>query len=410
MSQQDGGKRPAEGYENTAKRQKSGEADGSAAAAADPYPGYDYDASSGWYLNRAAPEWQYNAATDVHFNAGESQFYRQDPVTQQYRHVTYDATTGAYTDTEPPAPDPEPTGLGQAGLLPHVADHTFMQGRRPTQEDRHTMIPDYGKKLQGLGVQASFYAVFDGHLGEQCSDFVSKSLHVNLATQLKKAGSPLSKASVKQAILQACADTDKEFLRIAKIRKRNDGCCAIALLILDATAFVINVGDSRAVAARDGTAEALSDDHKPERADEQARVEKSGGLVINFGGTWRVTTPEALAWGQQKIKKGPNPIQLAVARSFGDISLKTPRPLLLSIPEVTVVDLGKSDTLVLLGCDGIWDVLSNKTAVETAIEAGRAGKDPKGIAGAVVKLAYERGSTDNISVVACLLHARPVSE
>ena len=107
--------------------------------------------------------------------------------------------------------------------------------------------------------------------------------------------------------------------------------------------------------------------------------------MINFGGTWRVTTPEALAWGQQKIKKvismyfvdnlilflsffgvllwrriarhapsaaissaamcvgcqlsvdgclqsdglsrlqGPNPIQLAVARSFGDISLKTPR-------------------------------------------------------------------------------------
>lgn len=48
--------------------------------------------------------------------------------------------------------------------------------------------------------------------------------------------------------------------------------------------------------------------------------------------------------------------------------------------------------------------------VETAIEAGRAGKDPKGIAGAVVKLAYERGSTDNISVVACLLHARPAAE
>ena len=126
---------------------------------------------------------------------------------------------------------------------------------------------------------------------------------------------------------------------------------------------VINVGDSRAVAARDGTAEALSHDHKPERADEQARVEKSGGLVKNFGGTWRVTTPEALAWGQLKIKKGPNPIQLAVARSFGDITLKAPRPLLLSVPEVTIVDLGKSDNLVLLGCDGIWDVLSNATAV-----------------------------------------------
>ena len=40
-----------------------------------------------------------------------------------------------------------------------------------------------------------------------------------------------------------------------------------------------NVGDSRAVLARDGGAVDLSQDHKPDRPDEQARVVAAGGTV-----------------------------------------------------------------------------------------------------------------------------------
>eukprot|EP00038_Savillea_parva_P028296 m.64240 g.64240 ORF g.64240 m.64240 type:complete len:518 (+) comp8211_c0_seq2:674-2227(+) len=194
-----------------------------------------------------------------------------------------------------------------------------------------------------------------------------------------------------------------QFLRIAKIRKRQDGCCCIAILIVANEMYVINVGDSRAVlGAADRSATALSEDHKPERTDEKQRIEKAGGQVIKYGPVYRVTTAAALAWEQAKIKRGPRPIQPAIARTFGDASLKLPKPILIATPEIRHVTIKSDDALVLLGCDGIWDVLSNQQAVDVAFKSMDAGEDPKAIAGSVVKLAYARGSTDNISVVAIL--------
>lgn len=90
--------------------------------------------------------------------------------------------------------------------------------------------------------------------------------------------------------MQACSAVDKEFLRIAKIRKARDGCCCIAALILGSTVFIVNIGDSRAVIATKKVAAALSDDHKPERPSEKARVEAAGGMVLKYGDCWRVTT------------------------------------------------------------------------------------------------------------------------
>ena len=165
---------------------------------------------------------------------------------------------------------------------------------------------------------------------------------------------------------------------------------------------------SRAVLVENGEAVRLSTDHKPEHPGEKARIERAGGKVLKYGSTWRVTSNEALAWEKQKFKSSPRPVQPAVARSFGDASMKRPQPLLTSDPEITVKELGPEHSLVLLGCDGIWDVLSDQQAVDAAADARRNGEGPKGQAGAVVKLAYDRGSTDNISVVAiCLADAGP---
>ena len=150
---------------------------------------------------------------------------------------------------------------------------------------------------------------------------------------------------------------------------------------------------------------ALSDDHKPERESERARVEAAGGKVVKYGDCWRVTTPEALEWEKLPVfqkQKFSRPVQPAVARSFGDITLKAPRPLLISVPEITVRDVTADDSCILLGCDGIWDVLSNQQAVDAALADSRT--EPKGMASDVVKLAYDRGSQDNISVVAICLH------
>ena len=76
--------------------------------------------------------------------------------------------------------------------------------------------------------------------------------------------------------------------------------------------------------------------------------------------------PEALEWEKlPAFKKNAvaRPVQPAVARSFGDLTLKAPRLLLSSEPEITVREMGADDTLLLLGCDGIWDVLTDQDAV-----------------------------------------------
>lgn len=59
---------------------------------------------------------------------------------------------------------------------------------------------------------------------------------------------------------------------------------------------------------------------------------------------------------------------LSVARAFGDIGLKEPDPLVISTPDVEVRRILPGDTGMILGCDGIWDVLSNQEAVDIALE------------------------------------------
>ena len=78
------------------------------------------------------------------------------------------------------------------------------------------MIHDFGSRHLKGAFPASFYAVFDGHMGEQCSEFASKNLHRNLAKELKKCCEeaptevPLSSEAIEKCIREACAATDRE--------------------------------------------------------------------------------------------------------------------------------------------------------------------------------------------------------
>merc|ERR1719500_108699 len=137
------------------------------------------------------------------------------------------------------------------------------------------------------------------------------------------------------------------------------------------------IGDSRAVMCQSTggqdsqqlVATALSEDHKPNRPDEQRRVEAHGGLV-DFEGVWRVFMPGAAKFGGQTIARWG----LAVSRSFGDLLLKeaerydcvgvAPGGLITAEPEMRIVDIEPSvDRFLVLASDGVWDVISNEDAV-----------------------------------------------
>lgn len=128
------------------------------------------------------------------------------------------------------------------------------------------------------------------------------------------------------------------------------GCTAIVAVLIGRTLTIANAGDSRAVLCRaGGRAEALSIDHKPHQDREMSRITKAGGFVNQFG---RVNG------------------NLNLSRSIGDLKYKqipglTPAEQMITAdPDIVQVTLDPQDEFIILGCDGIWDCLSNDQAVK----------------------------------------------
>ena len=141
----------------------------------------------------------------------------------------------------------------------------------------------------------------------------------------------------------------------------------------------------------------LTVDHVASSAAEQKEIIGRGGFISQSGGIDRVNG------------------SLAVARSLGDIKLapflsRTPHILALT-KEEALEQCGNSmetnNTLpcfIILASDGLWDVLSNKEAVELAwhvINENKSGTAYQEAAAVLTQEAYVRGSSDNIGV--CVL-------
>ncbi|RLN47043.1 hypothetical protein BBJ29_004451 [Phytophthora kernoviae] len=154
--------------------------------------------------------------------------------------------------------------------------------------------------------------------------------------------------------------------------------------------YTVNVGDCRAVVCRGGRGVPLTSDHKPDRPDERQRIEKAGGFVGKLAGISRVYSAAGagLALQQESSK------YLAVSRAFGDRALKIPTPLVSYEPEVKRFQVEDDDLFLVLGCDGIWDVLTEQEVVDIALPHFH---DAKAAADAIVKAAYQKNSADNLT-------------
>jgi hypothetical protein len=80
---------------------------------------------------------------------------------------------------------------------------------------------------------------------------------------------------------------------------------------------------------------------------------------------------------------------------------------LIAEPEVSVVQLQQEDEFVILGCDGLWDVMSSQRAVEVARMSLQKHNDPQLCAQELVQSAQDMWSNDNISVIVVALRTDP---
>uniref|UniRef100_A0A1J3JPX2 protein-serine/threonine phosphatase n=1 Tax=Noccaea caerulescens TaxID=107243 RepID=A0A1J3JPX2_NOCCA len=290
---------------------------------------------------------------------------------------------------------------------------TSICGRRPEMEDSVSTIPRFlqvssNSLLDGCRVgngfnphsSAHFFGVYDGHGGSQVADYCRERMHLALTEEIVEEKPEFCDGDTwqekwKRALFNTFMRVDSEIDSVPE----TVGSTSVVAVVFPTHIFVANCGDSRAVLCRGKTPLALTVDHKPDREDEAARIEAAGGKVIQWNG--------ARVFGV-----------LAMSRSIGDRYLK---PSVIPDPEVTSVRRVKEDDCLILASDGLWDVMTNEEVCDLARKrillwhkknamAGEAllpaekrgeGKDPAAMSAAeyLSKMALQRGSKDNISVV-----------
>ncbi|KAK6120389.1 hypothetical protein DH2020_045869 [Rehmannia glutinosa] len=308
---------------------------------------------------------------------------------------------------------------------------TSICGRRKEMEDSVVALPrflripswmcgDFSSIHQDL--VAHVFGVYDGHGGCQVADYCQDRLHQVLAEEIGIAKEnwhiepdDCNWEEKWMKVFLNCfrkldnevggfpgLDEDTDFeTPLPAIAPDSVGSTAVVAVVCSTHIIVANCGDSRAVLYRAKMPMPLSVDHKPNREDECTRIEAAGGKVINWDG-YRVSG------------------FLAVSRSIGDRYL---RPYVVADPEVMFVPRAKEDECLILASDGLWDVMTNEEACELArrrillwhkkngpILSKERGEeiDPaaQDAADYLSRLAFQRGSRDNITVIVIDLKAQ----
>ncbi len=263
-----------------------------------------------------------------------------------------------------------------------------LQGLRESNEDQHVYFTNLDGSEKSIN-NVNFVGLFDGHGGKTVSKFLKKNIPKHFAkiidkntfTHTQSASKFLNnvfnevESKLEKQHPRACSYTGSTALCGIISKNPNNGKKIL---------WVANVGDSRAVMLN-GSSEILqlSVDHKPNSAPEKKRIEQLGGKSrIKYDGSdWRVN-------------------DLSLSRAFGDVESK---PYITHLPQIFKYNLNKNDKFIIFACDGLWDVVSNKSAVNYILKL-QTNNFKGNYAQKLAEKAIKEGSTDNVTTVVMFLN------
>lgn len=263
-------------------------------------------------------------------------------------------------------------------------------------EDEHIMVDDLSAHLRPTVLPASpsaFYGVFDGHGGSEAAAYLRRYAmrlffedadFPSLAAAACK-GDDCFLERVEESIRRSFLQADFELADDETV-STSCGTTALTAMVFGRHLLVANAGDCRAVLCRKGEAVDMSEDHRPSHAAERLRIEKAGGYVDD----------------------GYLNGALSVTRALGDWDMKLPKGStspLIAEPEFRRARLNDDDEFLILGCDGIWDVMSSQQAVCEVRRGLRRHGDPARCARELVKEAMRLHAVDNLTVIVVRLPA-----
>jgi protein phosphatase 1L len=281
----------------------------------------------------------------------------------------------------------------------------------------------------------SFAAVFDGHGGYACADWLATNFASYVDKYWREYGADAPEVAMTEAFLAA----DKKILSpkpglFGMMGERGIGGSkcgatgAIAVLYKDKKTgnqrlMAANAGDARILLGRGGKPIQLTVDHVPDSEEERIRIEAQNPnpkqpLVRYVGGTWRVGGLLALsrAFGDAYLK-GTGQFEGVAAGSDGYSSGFG----VIADPDIMAIDLGASqddktkskNSWLIVSSDGLFaniergggGGLTNEQVISTCDQMFAKGSNCFEIADALAEAAVEAGSTDDVTVMVLRLQS-----
>nr|AFK34786.1 unknown [Lotus japonicus] len=272
-------------------------------------------------------------------------------------------------------------------FVPCIRSGSFADiGPRRYMEDEHVRIDDLSSHLGSLynfPNPSAFYGVFDGHGGPEAAAYIRKNV---IKFFFEDVSFPQT-SEVDKVFLQEVENSLRKAFLLADSALADDcsvntssGTTALTAFIFGRLLMVANAGDCRAVLSRKGEAIDMSEDHRPIYPSERRRVEDLGGY----------------------IEDGYLNGVLSVTRALGDWDMKLPKGApspLIAEPEFRQMVLTEDDEFLIIGCDGIWDVMSSQHAVSLVRKGLRRHDDPERCARDLVMEALRLNTFDNLTVI-----------
>ena len=317
------------------------------------------------------------------------------------------------------------------GSLKSYSYNTYHGLSKEINEDRIIVINQIKKPTNSkmkVWPKISYFAIFDGHGGEGCSEFL-KNNFLNYLVENKN-----FPFDIKTSLIETFEKAEEEFF---KQKCGNDlensdksGSCALVSLLFDNKIYIANTGDSRAIMSINGGTKVkqLTTDHKANNPKEYERIVKKGSKIYADDNDEPNRDPTKLSYIKdkaelEKYKNNGNsseeiilrvyPSDLAITRSIGDIKAKKTEfggkeGSLINKPDIYIHDVNSTDDFIVMGCDGIFDDLTNNEVVNAAWfvfknESKEKNYDIHELSAdscdLVIKYALEKQTVDNLSCI-----------
>lgn len=257
-----------------------------------------------------------------------------------------------------------------------------IQGKRPYMEDTYSLTH------QLCGNKASMFCIMDGHGGNLATTYCHKHLQHFISQNLPQ---QYDIKKIFKVIINAYDDVHNKF--IMNYNGQRSGTTVILSLLWKLSnnktkLITSNLGDSLSKlysfsSSKNSNLINLTHEHKPcnETSD---RLEEINDVV---GDNCRIES---------------NGTSLAVSRAIGDQNVME---YLSRKPHLNEHNLTSDDKLLLLGTDGFWDTMPDKTIINVLDNFYKRKKDSTiELTNKLVQMAFDNGSGDNITLLIIKIH------